>query len=147
MLVGTSNCSKTFLLKPLKKIFNCFVTLTKGTFNWVGAENSECVFLNDFRWSKKVVPWSDLLNLLEEKPIQVLPPKTHYAENPMWTKDKPIFETSKTKIQKYECGQVDEVETEMMDSWWRAFVFRQKFDVNTKVDLESCPRCFAELIL
>lgn len=30
MLVGTSNCGKTFLLKPLKKIFSCFVTPTKG---------------------------------------------------------------------------------------------------------------------
>ena len=65
----------------------------------------------------------------------------------MCRKDKPIFATSITKIQKYECGQVDEVETEMMDSRWRDFVFRQKFDLNTKVDLESCPRCFAELIL
>ena len=147
MLVGTSNCGKTFLLKPLKKIFNCFVTPTKGTFNWVGAENSECVFLNDFRWSEKVIPWSDLLNLLEGEPIQVPVPKTHYAENPMWTKDTPIFATSKTKIRKYECGQVDEVETEMMDSRWRVFVFRHKFDVNTKIDLEPCPRCFAELIL
>ena len=147
MLVGTSNCGKTFLLKPLKKNFNCFVTPTKGTFNWVGAENSECVFLNDFRWNEKVIPWSNLLNLLEEEPIQVPVPKTHYAENPMWTKDTPIFAMSKTKIRKYECGQVDEVETEMMGSRRRAFVFRHKFDVNTKVDLELCPRCFAELIL
>ena len=71
----------------------------------------------------------------------------HYGEKPMSTKDTPIFETSKTKIQKYEYWQVDEVETEMLDSRWRNFVFLYKFDVNTKTDLEPCSRCFAKLIL
>ena len=75
MLVGTSNCGKTFPLKPPKKISNCFVTPTKGTFNWVGTENSECVFLNGFHWSEKVIPWSDLLNLLEESPFRCRYPK------------------------------------------------------------------------
>ena len=56
MLVGTSNSGKIFLLKPLKIIVSCFVTPAKGTINWVGAENSQCVFLNDFRWSTKVIP-------------------------------------------------------------------------------------------
>ena len=102
MLVGTSDCGKKFLLKPEKKIFNCFVTPAKGTFKWVGTENSECVFW----WSQKVILWSDLLKLLEMEPIQVLVPKTHFAENPIWTKDTPIFAKSKTKLQKYECTQV-----------------------------------------
>ena len=49
ILVGNSHCGKTFLLKPLTKIYQCFTCPTSGTFNWVGAEKSECVILNDFR--------------------------------------------------------------------------------------------------
>ena len=70
-------------------------------------------------------------------------PKTHYTEYPMWAKDTPIFATSKTKARKYECEQADEVETEMMNSWWSVFVFHHKFHVKTIRYLE--PRCFAQL--
>ena len=52
-----------------------FAVPTKGTFNWFGKNNCECVFVNDFRQSKKIIPWSKLLNLLEGKPIQVPVPK------------------------------------------------------------------------
>ena len=34
MLVGPYNCGKTFLIKPLKLIFDCFVTPSASTFNW-----------------------------------------------------------------------------------------------------------------
>lgn len=147
ILVGPSNCAKTFLLKPLKNLYKCFITPTKGTFNWVGAEKSECVFLNDFRWSDRVIPWSDLLNLLEGEPIQVPVPKTHFAENPMWTRDTPIFATSKSKLRKYECGVVDEIETEMMDSRWKYFIFRHRIEKKDAVSMKPCKKCFADLIL
>ena len=116
---------------------NVFVTPTKGTFNCVVAGNSECVFLNDFCRSEKVIPWSDALNFLEEELIQVLTSQTHYPESPMCTKDTPIFAKSEIKILKYECGQVNEVETKIMDRQWRFLYF--KFDVNTKIDLQPCP--------
>ena len=73
------------------------------------SDKSECAILNDFRWSDKIIPWADLLNLLEGEPIQVSVPKTHYAENPYGTKDTPIFATSKSRIRKYERGQIDDV--------------------------------------
>ena len=77
--MGNSNCRKTFLLKHLTKIHPCFTSSTSGKFNWVGSEMSECVILNDFRWSDKLIPWGDFLNLLKGKPIQVSVPKTRYA--------------------------------------------------------------------
>ena len=54
ILVGNSNCGKTLLLKPLTKIYQFLTRPTSGTFNWVGAEKSECVILNNFRWSDKI---------------------------------------------------------------------------------------------
>ena len=77
--MGNSNCWKTFLLKHLTKIYPCFTSPTSGKFNWVGSEMSECVILNDFRWSDKIIPWGDFLNLLKGELIQVSVPKTRYA--------------------------------------------------------------------
>ena len=31
----------------------------KTSFAWVGAQSCEGVFLNDFRWSEKIIPWHD----------------------------------------------------------------------------------------
>ena len=138
---------KNFLLKPLTKICQCFTSPTSGTFNWVGAENSEFLILNDFRWSDKIIPGVDLLNILEGEPIQVPVLKTHYAEDPYWTKDTPIFATLKSWIRTYEGGQIDEVEIEMMESRWTVFVFHHQFTANTIVDIQPCVRCFTTLIL
>ena len=145
ILVGNSNCGITFLLKPL--IYQCFTSPTIGTFNWVGTEKSECVILNDFRWSDKIMPSADLLNLLESEPVQIPVVKTHYAENPYGTKDTPIFVTWKSQIRKYERGEIDAVETEMMESRWNVFVFRHQFTADTIVDIQPCARCFATLVL
>ena len=135
------------MLKPLTKIYNCFQSPTSGTFNWVSAEKAECVFLNDFRWNEKVIPWSDLLNLLEGESIHVPAPKTRYAKDAVWTADTPIFGTSKTKIRKYERDQMDEIETEMMDSRWKVFLFRHQFVKENVVDIAPCLHCFASLVL
>ena len=71
-------------------------------------------------------------------------PKTHYAENPTWARDTPVFATSKTKkYQKSECGQADEAETEMMNN--RCIL--SQVSCKQKTDSEPCPRCFLELIL
>ena len=49
MIVGPANCAKTFLLNPLTSIYKCFVNPASTTFAWVGAEEAEVIFLNDFR--------------------------------------------------------------------------------------------------
>ena len=135
ILVDNSNCGKTLLLKPLTKLKHCFTSPTSGKFNWLGAEKSECVILNDFRWSYKIIPWADLLNLLEGEPMQVPVPKTNYAENPYWTKDTSIFATSNSQIRNYEPGQIYEPETKMMESRWNVFIFRHQFTANTIFDM------------
>ena len=57
MITGNANCGKTFLLNPLTLIFNTFCNPASGSFAWVGVQNAECIFLNDFRWSPQVIPW------------------------------------------------------------------------------------------
>ena len=55
MLVGPTNCGKTFLLNPLNVIYNTFTNPASSSFAWVGAEKAECIFLNDFRWSASII--------------------------------------------------------------------------------------------
>ena len=145
MIIGESGRGKTFMIKPLLTIFKCFATPSRGTFNWVGADQAEVLWLNDFRWSEQVIPWSDFLNLLEGEAIHVPVPKTHFTEDPLWTKDTAIFATSKGKIRKCEKGQIDEIETEMMDRRWKYFFF--KCEVEDEVKFVPCPKCFATLVL
>ena len=55
MIVGPANCAKTFLLTPLQVIFNAFCNPANDKYAWVGADNCEVIFLNDFRWSPEVI--------------------------------------------------------------------------------------------
>ena len=46
---------------------------TTNMFAWVGAEQSEEVFLNDFLCSAQIIPWHDFLMLLEGQTVQPAP--------------------------------------------------------------------------
>ena len=99
MLTGAANCGKTFLLKPLNSIYHTFKNPATATFAWVGVENAECIFLNDFHWNEKIIQWHDLLLLLEGKPVHFPAPKTHFAEDVLLESDIPVFATSNKLFQ------------------------------------------------
>ena len=85
-LKGPANCAKTFLLNPLTVIYRTFLNPASTKFAWVGAELAEIIFLYDFRWSAQVLPWQDMLLLLEEQPVHFSAPKTHYAQDIVFEK-------------------------------------------------------------
>ena len=95
MLTGPANCGKTFLLNPLNNIFQTFTNPASTSFAWVGAEKAEIIFLNDFRWSKQIIPWHDLLLMLEGQVVHLPAPKSHFAHDAVFNKDTPIFCTTK----------------------------------------------------
>ena len=86
-IAGSANCGKTFLLKPLSLMYRSFVNPSTSTLAWVGAEEAELLSLNDFHWSPQVIPWHDLLLLLEGEPVHPPPPRTHYAQDILLTSD------------------------------------------------------------
>ena len=53
LIVGQANFGKTFLLSPLKKIFNTFSNPVHDKYAWLEVEKAEIssTFLHDFRWS------------------------------------------------------------------------------------------------
>ena len=78
-LVGLSNCVKSFLLEPVKQIFNCFTIPAQGKYAWTGLDEAEVAYINDFHWSKELIAWQELLNLLEGAPLKLSCPKNVFA--------------------------------------------------------------------
>ena len=58
---------------------------------WVGVEDAECIFLNDFRLSPTLIPWHDLLLMLEGEVVHLPAPKTHFTRDIELVKDTPIY--------------------------------------------------------
>ena len=144
MLIDPANCGKTFILQPLAEVFDCFSSPATGTFAWVGVEKAEIVFLNDLRWNEKLIPWSDFLNLLEGLPIHLPAPKTHFAEDIIWSKKTPIFATSSNRVRKYDGGVLNDVETGMMEKRWKYYEFTKP--ITSPKEITPCPTCFSRFI-
>lgn len=147
ILVGPASCGKTFLLKPIEYIFNTFVNPTKDKYAWVGADQAEAIFLNDFRWSAELIQWDDLLRLLEGHTVHLPAPKNHFSSDVCITKDTPVFATSKqpiTFLNRQNC--TDPMENEMMATRWDVFEFHKKIPLEKQRDLEPCAKCFAKLV-
>ena len=76
-------------------MYKCFTNPPTGTFNWIGLESCEVVFLNNFRWSPAVIPWEQLLQLCEGADVRINAPKNHCATDRLLpsSRDTPIFAT------------------------------------------------------
>ena len=55
LLVGPTNCGKTFLLQPLCNIFKTFCNPARDKFAWIGSEEAEVILINDLRWSPELI--------------------------------------------------------------------------------------------
>eukprot|EP00794_Sanderia_malayensis_P001981 gene1981-biopygen1803 len=148
IIVGPANCGKTFVLSPLTKIYKTFSNPATTSYAWLGVEDCEVIFLNDFRWSSEVIAWKELLLLLEGQPLHFPAPKTTYAQDICLERDTPVFATSKETIKfigKY--NQPDEKETEMMAARWKVFNFSHQIPEAEQKQLPACGHCFAKLVM
>ena len=89
------------------------------------------LFLNDFRWSEKLISQQDPLKLLEGDALHIAAPKTHFLIDIVIYNDTPIFATS--------------------ISWIRSYLnenFQLLQPVSTTRDKRAsiCPKCFADFV-
>ena len=148
MLVGCANSGKSFLLNPLCALFKTFVNPAIDKYAWVGAEEHEVIYLNEFRWNSALITWKDFLLLLEGHIVHLPAPKNQYSSDVCIDSDIPIFATSSGPIVYYgRNGRIDERETEMMSVRWRVFQLNHAIPEEEQKNLVPCPRCFAELVL
>ena len=148
MIVGKTNCGKTFLLKPLLLLFDTFSNPAADKYAWVGADKKEVIWLNDFRWSRELIEWKSFLLLLEGDQVNLPAPKNHYATDVCIDHDVPIFATSKDTI-KYRgpYNAEDKNEDDMMASRWKVFYFTHSIPEDEQKDIAPCPHCFSKLAL
>ena len=148
LLVGPTNCGKTFLLKPLERLFNTFTNPASDKYAWVGADSAEAIFLNDFRWSRELIEWKSFLLLLEGDRVNLPAPKNHFAKDVCIASDVPVFATSKGIITyRGPYNAEDPVENDMMASRWKVFHFNQRIPEHEQKVIPPCQRCFASLVL
>lgn len=148
MIIGPANCGKTFMLKPLEKIYKTFLSPANDKYGWVGADKAELILLQDYRWNRESIQWKDLLLLLEGETVKLPAPKNLFNSDVVISKDIPIFATSKSKI--VHCGKFnysDERETEMMSARWKYIEFSYQIPQSMQKEISPCERCFAELAL
>ena len=146
VIKGEADCGKSFLFFPLKNIFRCFSNPASSTFNWIGVENAEVIFLNDFRWEPAVIPWFQLLQLLEGDEVNFPAPKNHSEANITFTRDSPIFATSGDEIVSNKIGSLMMKETKMMKKRWKVFSFTYEIPHHEIQEVKPCGVCFAKLI-
>ena len=147
MIIGPPNCGKTFLLAPLQIVFKTFSNPENDKYAWIGVEKSECIFLDDCRWSGE-------LNNLERvftsfrRTRRALSPKAQYNKDLCVKHDLSIFATGKEKISyvgRYQ--NTDDLETEMTSRRWKYFEFKKQIPEAEQKDIQPCGICFANLAL
>lgn len=83
------NCGKSFILSPL----NVFCNPATGSFAWIGAEDAEIIYLNDFRWHPKIIARADLQLALEGDTVHLPAPKNLSSHDVELQRDTPFFAT------------------------------------------------------
>ena len=144
---GETNCGKSFILSPLKLIYKAFCNPATGSFAWIGAEDAEIIFLNDFRWHPKIIAWADFLQALEGDTVHLPAPKNVCCRDVELNKDTPFFATSDAPLVLVKAGAVDNTNTQMMLVRWRFFHFRRQIPYSEQQALVPCGHCFAKFIL
>ena len=138
------------MLKPLKLIFSdsIFENPANDKYAWVGSEKARVFLLNDFRWSKDLIPWHDMLLLLEGTTVKLPAPKNIYSEDIVISTDVAIFATSKSPIKHRRSYKAsDDRETEMMAARWKNYEFHHQSSPQEQKNLPPCRRCFAKLVV
>ena len=77
-VLGGRNMAKSFLFRPLEKIFKVYMRPDGGSYQLEQLLEKELVFLNDCEYdddAKKWMGWGDFKNFLEGAPVPVARPK------------------------------------------------------------------------
>ena len=120
---GPANTGKTFILSPLKSIYRAFCNPATGSFAWMGVDEAEIIFLNDFRWDPKIIAWADFLQALEGDTVHLPAPKNICKRDIELATDIPFFATSDAPIILIKGGSIDRANTDMMNVRWHFFHF------------------------
>lgn len=157
LLIGKTNRAKTFILKPLRVIYDRFLFENPAChkYGWGGCRGKSVFLLQDFRWNMELIKWSDFLLMLDEDETVKLPtPRNHEKEDIVLKTQVAIFATSVAEIRQKVPNYAREEERQrilsenrMMESRWKVFEFTHEFKEEDQIKCQPCPHCFAKLVL
>lgn len=139
LITGNVNCGKKFLLNPLTVIYDILCNPGTGSFTWVGVDKAECIFLNDFWWCSQLLPWDDLLLMLEGHVVHL--PDISLVGHTQ------ICCTGKSPHIFIKNGVIDHVETDMMAARWLHTRLHHQIPQDQQREIPQCAKCFSLLIL
>ena len=73
-------------------------------------------------------------------------PKTHFSQDSEFTRDTPIFDTSKEELSFVRGKVLDEMESQMMRVRWKVFTLQSPNPEEEQQITPNSPHCFAKLI-
>lgn len=149
IIVGPTNCAKTFILKPLCVMFkeDLFENPANHKYGWIGAEKANLMMLQDFRWSSDLISWKDFLLLLEGENVKLPTPKNIYKEDIQISGKVSIFATGKCEVKfRGAYNATDNREDEMMSARWKVFSFKHQFKEAEQKHVAPCGHCFANFV-
>ena len=152
LLIGESNCAKTFLLKPIATMYgnDVFENPASHKYGWGGAADKTVMLLQDFRWSNDLIAWKDLLLLLEGETVKLPAPRNFFKDDICIRSEDnvAIFATSLEEFKYRAVYNVhDSREDEMMRSRWKVFRFFYKFVEEKQIKVKPCGNCFANFLM
>lgn len=115
-LLGNTDCGKTFLLKGLREVYNCYERPDGGTYQLENLPGTKVVFLNDFEYdaaSKDWMPWSYFENFLDGGHTKVARAKNR-GGNTVFKGTAPEFLTAPAEVKLLRRGQEVHAETKQM---------------------------------
>jgi hypothetical protein len=157
MVIGPSNCGKSFLLDPLELIFSVFRKPPSGpgSSKLNGIQKKECVIWNEWDLDDTVMNTDDFLNWLEGRPFRIGAPKTITAEDPEHSpKNQPAFFSGGRELRiKVDVGGRET----MINSRISYLRLHKPFIDSKKVNgvvpaqdslrqIDPCPRCWARMV-
>ena len=101
---------------------------------------------NDLRWTPEMIPWSDFLNLFEGQTVHLAAPKTHFIQEIILPGDIQIFAAIIEMVQLIDRSNHVQGENAMIAARWKEVKFKAPISIEKQRNLESCARCFPELI-
>ena len=149
-LTGRANCGKSFLLRPLEKVFNALSNPAGNAFSFGDIAGKDVVLLDDYRYNGgKPIVWSDLLLLLDGGTVNFSLPRTHFAQDVCVPSENkiPVFMTGKALPVFFEGGAVDTVESEMLRVRFKVFVFGRSIPLSEVQECPPCACCFSNFML
>ena len=134
----------------MELISKTFCNPATGRYAWVGLDNAEVAYLNDFRWLLEIIASNDLYLVLEGSTVHIPRPKSVYATDMEISRENTIpflqrLKTLKLLVSKYNTR--NERETDMMSCRWDIFAFTHKMPLSEVKDTDLCSRCFVELVI